>query len=248
MASQSTIAATLDLLAGNGSVRCGDSGGTALAAFRPAWLKGGQNCIHHRMESANGFSIGDARQGTAAHRATPGIECWRSGWIHSAAAAKQTVASHKTSSAIRRSHMKLWKLLFIPLVFTFAAGAWAQKPGEDQVAHNLFPPELVMRFHQEINLDESQSQAMKEAIHKAQAKFLDMQWDMQAETEKLAKLLKAHPVDEQAVMAQMDQVLNRERDIKKAQMSLLIHIKNLLSEAQQNKLMELASETLFKQH
>jgi Spy/CpxP family protein refolding chaperone len=144
--------------------------------------------------------------------------------------------------------MKLWKLLFIPLVFTFAAGAWAQKPGEDQVAHNLFPPELVMRFHQEINLDESQSQAMKEAIHKAQAKFLDMQWDMQAETEKLAKLLKAHPVDEQAVMAQMDQVLNRERDIKKAQMSLLIHIKNLLSEAQQNKLMELASETLFKQH
>jgi Spy/CpxP family protein refolding chaperone len=105
-----------------------------------------------------------------------------------------------------------------------------------------------MRFHQEINLDESQSQAMKEAIHKAQAKFLDMQWDMQAETEKLAKLLKAHPVDEQAVMAQMDQVLNRERDIKKAQMSLLIHIKNLLSEAQQNKLMELASETLFKQH
>jgi Spy/CpxP family protein refolding chaperone len=248
MARETTIAATLELLAGSSSVRCGDSGGTALAPFRAAWLKGGEDCVHHRMESANGFSIGDARQGTAAHRATPGIECRRFGWIHSAEAAKQTVAGHKTSSAVRRSHMKLWKLLFIPLVFTFAAGAWAQKPADDQVAHNLFPPELVMRFHQEINLDESQSQAMKEAIHKAQAKFLDMQWDMQAETEKLAKLLKAHPVDEQAVMAQMDQVLNRERDIKKAQMSLLIHIKNLLSEAQQNKLMELASETLFKQH
>ena len=66
-----------------------------------------------------------------------------------------------------------------------------------------------------------------------------MQWDMQSEGEKLVKLLKAHPVDEPAVLAQVDQVLNREREIKKAQISLLIQIKNLLSEAQQNKLTEL---------
>ena len=96
-----------------------------------------------------------------------------------------------------------------------------------------------MKYHQEINLDEGQSKAMKEAIQKAQTKFLDMQWDMQSEAEKLVKLLKARPVDEAAVMAQMDQVLNREREIKKAQISLLIHIKNLLSEAQQNRLTEL---------
>lgn len=143
--------------------------------------------------------------------------------------------------------MKLSRLLLISLIFTLAAAAWAQKP-DDPVAHNLFPPELIMRFHTEINLDENQSQAMKEEIHKAQSKFVDMQWDLQSETEKLVKLIKAHPVDEQAVMAQMDQVLNRERDIKKAQMSLLIHIKNLLSDAQQNKLMELAADTLVKQH
>lgn len=96
-----------------------------------------------------------------------------------------------------------------------------------------------MKYHQEINLDEGQSKAMKEAIQKAQTKFLDMQWDMQSEAERLVKLLKARPVDEPAVMAQMDQVLNREREIKKAQISLLIHIKNLLSEAQQSKLTEL---------
>ena len=96
-----------------------------------------------------------------------------------------------------------------------------------------------MKYRQEINLDEGQSKAMKETIQKAQTKFLDMQWDMQSEAEKLVKLLKARPVDESAVMAQMDQVLNRERNIKKAQISLLIHIKNLLSEAQQNKLTEL---------
>ena len=144
--------------------------------------------------------------------------------------------------------MKFARLLIIPLIMIFATAGWAQKPDDNPVAHQLFPPELIMRFHQEINLDENQSQAMKEAIHGAQGKFLDMQWAMQGEVDKLTKLLKAHPVDEQAVMTQMDRVLDRERDIKKAQISLLIRIKNLLSEAQQNKLMELAADTLLKQH
>ncbi|HEX4602776.1 MAG TPA: periplasmic heavy metal sensor [Candidatus Angelobacter sp.] len=147
--------------------------------------------------------------------------------------------------------MKFLKPLAVLLIFTsglFTSNLWAQKPGDEPVNHYLFPPELIMRFHQEINLDDNQSRAMKDAIQKAQPKFLDMQWDLQSEMDKLQKLLKAHSVDEQAVMAQMDQVLNRERDIKKAQISLLIRIKNLLSEAQQNKLMEMASDTLFKQH
>jgi Spy/CpxP family protein refolding chaperone len=133
--------------------------------------------------------------------------------------------------------LKFNRLLFA--LFVLAAAGWGQKQADDPIAQALYPPELVMKYHQEINLDEGQSKAMKEAIQKAQAKFLDMQWDMQSEAEKLVKLLKARPVDESAVMAQMDQVLNREREIKKAQISLLIHIKNLLSEAQQNKLTEL---------
>ena len=133
--------------------------------------------------------------------------------------------------------MKVYKICFILLIF--AAGSWGQKPADDPIAQALFPPELVMKYRQEINLDEGQSKAIKEAIQKAQTRFLDMQWDMQAEAEKLVKLLKARPVDEPAVLAQVDQVLNREREIKKAQISLLIHIKNLLSESQQNKLTEL---------
>jgi Spy/CpxP family protein refolding chaperone len=126
-------------------------------------------------------------------------------------------------------------------VVLFAVASWGQgsQPADDPIAQNLFPPELVMKYRQDINLDEGQSKAIKEAIQKAQTKFLDMQWDMQSDTEKLVQLLKARPVDENAVLAQMDQVLNREREIKKAQISLLVRIKNTLSEAQQNKLMEL---------
>jgi len=135
--------------------------------------------------------------------------------------------------------LKCYLLSFLSIFL--AAACWAQAPqgADDPIAQNLFPPELVMKYRQDINLSEGQSKAIKEAIQKAQAKFLDMQWDMQSETEKLVQLLKARPVDESAVLAQVDQVLNREREIKKTQISLLVRIKNQLTEEQQNKLMEL---------
>lgn len=135
--------------------------------------------------------------------------------------------------------MKFYLLLFVSLII--GASCWAQDPqqADDPIAQNLFAPELVMKYHQEIDLDETQSKTVRDAIQKAQAKFLDMQWDMQSETQKLVQLLKAKPVDETAVLAQVDQVLNREREIKKAQISLLVRIKNVLTDAQQNKLTEL---------
>jgi Spy/CpxP family protein refolding chaperone len=134
------------------------------------------------------------------------------------------------------------KRLFAVCVLSASALSWGQQPhpqGDDPIAQNLFPPELVMRFHQEIALDENQSKAIKDLVQKAQTKFLDMQWDMQSEAEKLIQLLRGRPVDESAVLAQVDRVLNLEREIKKAQISLLVRIKNTLTESQQNKLMEL---------
>ncbi len=135
----------------------------------------------------------------------------------------------------------------ILLSFTvLCALAWAQagrgqaaEAANDPIAAQLFPPELVMQYHEEINLTPDQSKAVRGEIQKAQAKFLDMQWDMQSEREKLVLLLKARPVDESAVLIQLDKVLDREREIKKTQISLLVRIKNQLTAAQQNKLMEL---------
>ncbi len=131
-------------------------------------------------------------------------------------------------------------LTLLTLAFVCAL-SWGQapQPSDDPIAAQLFPPELVMQYHQEINLTPDQSKALKDEIQKAQAKFLDMQWDMQSEQEKLVLLLKAHPIDENAVLAQVDKVLDREREIKKTQILLLVRIKNQLTPAQQNKLNEL---------
>jgi Spy/CpxP family protein refolding chaperone len=122
-----------------------------------------------------------------------------------------------------------------------SVGSWGQQsqPADDPIARNLFPPELVMKYRQAISLDDGQSKAIREEIQKAQAKFLDLQWDAESESGKLVQLLKARPVDENAVLAQVDHVLQREREIKRTQISLLVRIKNLLTDAQQAKLMEL---------
>jgi Spy/CpxP family protein refolding chaperone len=136
--------------------------------------------------------------------------------------------------------MLLKSYLILLLLAIGCAASWGQAPqSADPIAQELFPPELVMQFHQEINLNEGQSRAIRDEIQKAQSKFVDMQWDLQSETEKLVLLLKAHPADESAVLAQVDKVLDRERAIKKTQISLLVRIKNLLTDAQQAQLREL---------
>ncbi|MGH8134302.1 MAG: periplasmic heavy metal sensor [Steroidobacteraceae bacterium] len=134
------------------------------------------------------------------------------------------------------------KHIFALILILFSTVALADSPAPnpaDELAQNLFAPELVLKYRQEIGLDANQSKALKEMIQKAQSRFLDLQWDMQAETGKLATLLKARPIDSAAALAQVDRVLALEHDVKKAQLTLLIGIKNLLSNAQQDQLAEL---------
>ncbi|HEX4963557.1 MAG TPA: periplasmic heavy metal sensor [Thermoanaerobaculia bacterium] len=132
------------------------------------------------------------------------------------------------------------KTFFFLLFATLAAvAAWAEPAGDDPIARVVFPPELVMKYSQEINLDERQRTAIKEAVQKAQSKFVDVQWELQTESQKLARLLQARPVDEAAGLAQVDKVLALEREVKRTQITLVIRIKNLLTEPQQAKLTEL---------
>jgi Spy/CpxP family protein refolding chaperone len=114
----------------------------------------------------------------------------------------------------------------------------AQQP-DDPIARHLFPPDLLMKYQREIGLSESQRKTMLEAIAKSQTRFVELQWDSQGEAEKLAQLLQARPADEAAVLAQADRLMALERDVKKAHLSLLVRLKNLLSESQQRKLAEL---------
>jgi Spy/CpxP family protein refolding chaperone len=112
-------------------------------------------------------------------------------------------------------------------------------PGDDPLGRFLFPPDRVMAHASEIGLDDSQRGAIRAEIQKAQPKFLDLQFDIQAEMEKMKNLVSEKRVDESKVLGELDRVLALEKDIKRTQIALLIRIKNTLTPAQQAKLEEI---------
>ena len=111
----------------------------------------------------------------------------------------------------------------------------AGDPG-DPIGRYLYPPEAVLGHAQELGLTDAQRTAIRGAVHEMQKRFLDMQFDLEERTETVSRLLQQAPVDEAKVLAAVDQVLALENQVKKAQLSLLIRIKNQLSAAQVAKL------------
>jgi Spy/CpxP family protein refolding chaperone len=124
-------------------------------------------------------------------------------------------------------------------LFAVSAGEAQQQPQpspDDPLARVLFPPELVMQHQQDIGLRSEQRASITKAIQDFQAKVVDLQWRMQEQSQRLATLLGKPAVDQAAALAQVDEVLGVEREIKRAHITLLVQIKNALSAEQQEKL------------
>jgi len=134
--------------------------------------------------------------------------------------------------------MRKLAALFVLALLPAAASAQAEG-GDDPFARYLFPPDRIMGHSLEIGLEDAQKAAIRNEVQKAQPKFTDAQFELQAEGEKMIRLLQEKPVDESRVLAQVDRILAIEKEIKKAHISLLVRIKNVLTGAQQAKLAEL---------
>ena len=127
-------------------------------------------------------------------------------------------------------------LLFNPVTFG------GQNPPDDPLGENLFPPELIIQHQQAIGLTEQQKTVLKTELRQSQARFTELQWQLQDEMEKMVELIKQDRVDESQTLTQLDKILNLEREIKRAQITLLIRIKNRLSPEQLVKLREIRSK------
>jgi Spy/CpxP family protein refolding chaperone len=112
----------------------------------------------------------------------------------------------------------------------------AGQPGPDPLGQSFFPPELVIQNQQAIGLSDEQKNYLRTEIRDAQLKFTDLQWKLQDEAEKMVELARQPHVDEQQALAQLEKVLSLEREVKRAQITLLVHIKNKLTPEQQAKL------------
>jgi len=121
-------------------------------------------------------------------------------------------------------------------LFLLFALAQPQQPPEDPIAKLLIPPDLIMARASGIALTDAQSAAIKNEIRQTEKKFIDLQWDMQDESRKMEQLLQQSPIDESKVLERADKVMAVEREMKRAQLTMLVRLKNLLTPAQVTKL------------
>ena len=109
----------------------------------------------------------------------------------------------------------------------------------DTLEGNFFVPELLMQYQKAIGLSDEQKTYIKDEIQKAQAQFNDLQWKLQPEMETLNSMLAGDSMDEKQILAQMDEVMKLESEIKKTHIVMAIRIKSKLTKEQQAKLKEL---------
>ncbi len=138
--------------------------------------------------------------------------------------------------------MKL-KAVVLCVLWSVAGHVFAeQRPAVDPLTESLFAPELVMQHQSEIAFTVDQRNALTDRIEKARTRLGELQQRLEREVEDLAALVKKDRVDEQAVLDELDKVLNQERELKRAHMKLVVGIKNNLTSEQQAKLREIRSK------
>ena len=137
-----------------------------------------------------------------------------------------------------KSFLKKYRFLVMLLLILIGAfQSYAQEnTGKDPLQAYLFPPELVMQHQNDIDLKKEQKDALMVIVEEAQKKFSRLQWDLQAEVGSMQKLLAEPKVNEMKMLEQLDKVLDQERNIKRVQITLMVRVKNLLTDDQKAKL------------
>jgi Spy/CpxP family protein refolding chaperone len=139
--------------------------------------------------------------------------------------------------------MKPTAICLCLLLLLGASAARAQQPDRDPIGQSFFAPELVIQNQEAIGLNDEQKSYLKTEIRAAQLKFTELQWKLQDEMEKMIALVKQPRVEEKDAVAQLEKVLALEREIKRAQVTLLVRIKNKLTPEQQAKLAEIRGKS-----
>jgi Spy/CpxP family protein refolding chaperone len=139
--------------------------------------------------------------------------------------------------------MKPTAICLCLLLLLAASSAHAQQPDRDPIGQSFFAPELVIQNQEAIGLNDEQKSYLKAEIRAAQLKFTELQWKLQDEMEKMIALVKQPRVEEKDAVAQLEKVLALEREIKRAQVTLLVRIKNKLTPDQQAKLAEIRGKS-----
>jgi Spy/CpxP family protein refolding chaperone len=116
------------------------------------------------------------------------------------------------------------------------------KPASDPFAGAFFPPELVMLAHARIGFTQEQQDALHALLEKTGPLSDQLRTKLQKETAALSALANQDHVDEPTLDAQLDKVLDVERDLKHLHVGFLLALRNLLTPEQQAKMRDIAKD------
>ncbi|AEL26648.1 hypothetical protein [Cyclobacterium marinum] len=110
---------------------------------------------------------------------------------------------------------------------------------QDIFQQNLYSANLVFQNSFAISLSDQQLEKITKIHSQSSKEFFTGKLDLDEASAKLKKMLSATKPNPEAVIRQLDIVLNLENSLKKKKLSTLVAIKNELSETQQKELSEL---------
>ena len=108
--------------------------------------------------------------------------------------------------------------------------------GPPAFLRELFMPGLVMEHQRDIGLTAEQRDAITKEMTATHQKVLELRWGLEEKSEALRKLLAENKIDEKAALGRAAEVMDIERQMKQAHLTLLIRLKNQLTPEQQQKL------------
>jgi Spy/CpxP family protein refolding chaperone len=117
--------------------------------------------------------------------------------------------------------------------------------GPPAFLQELFLPGLVMEHQRDIGLSAEQRDAITKEMTATHQKVLELRWGLEEKSEALRKLLAENKIDEKAALARAAEVMDIERQMKQAHLTLLIRLKNQLTPEQQQKLSALSPHERF---
>lgn len=100
----------------------------------------------------------------------------------------------------------------------------------------LYPPEMIESFQDQLEITKTQREKIMNEILSTQKLLLESRWNDSSVMAELLKTLDAAVIDETKALALHEKLLESENKIKRANISLLIRLKGILSVAQRAQL------------
>ena len=125
------------------------------------------------------------------------------------------------------------------LAFTVERTSGSVQDLSNILERQLFPPELIMQNQARLQITEAQRATITSEISKLQSAVVQMQWGVADETQRLVEQLRQPSISEERALSQVDRLIALETAVKRAQLTMLIRIRNALTPRQVETLMSI---------